>query len=918
ASSHVLLGGRFEARAEAGRMRLIQELDEAAAPPTVFGRRTPFVARARELGLALGLYREAVEETHARGLLISGEPGAGKSRLRVELLSELASGSNAPTVIHCRGDADTMDAGHATLARALRRLSGCEAVPPGEAQRGAVERLGAVLPTSMRAEVVAFLAELAGISLGGATPASVRSAREDPVLMRERMRAALVSFVQGTARIRPIAFVVEDLHAVDEDSLHLLAALLREVEAPLLLVLIGRPEGHARLPAALLEGVHRLELRPLPMAATRRLIQAMLPEAPSTLVGEIAARGGGHPLFVEELVRAVAGGDGDAELPMTVQAVLQARLDRLPDPARRLLRAASAIGTTFWQGCLQSMLPGLDASAILERLAREEVIVRRSSSRLSGEIEWAFLLPLFQQVIYAMAGPRERTRRHAMIAAWLEANASTELVSIAAHLERAEERSRAARYYEQAALAALASGALEAAIRLSTAALALVPPDRAPIRARGEDSISPGGRLEEGRSEDLSRRADAPGGGEARSQPGTQLGAGLGETRGAMRARLLCLRAEASLELGAHGPALEDALEASSEAEATLPTQIRTSRLAAIAHRLHGGLREALTFFDAALALAAEAGAPAEASTPVRIHRCSVLAEMGRSEEASVQLDALRAQLGERQERAIRFLLLEAEGRIAAAAGQLSAMLGAHERALAEARAFGDSVLQVRALDHVSRSFLRLGDCAVASREAGTGARLAFLTRSVALEGELRITYGLASVRSRGIVFARAQVDTAVALAERRSIERVLARALATRALLSLEDPQAAQVHAREALRLASRTAIAPFARVALGRVLLSCEQPEEAIALLRSQVQGEDGARAWPNPWALSARAILAEASVAIGRPEEAREIAMQGVAELERLASSLESPEQRRRFRSIADHAALLALAQGGVGPR
>src|SRR5204862_5142785 len=92
--------------------------------------------------------------------------------------------------------------------------------------------------------------------------------------------------------------------------------------------------------------VTRLTLSPLSPLAADRLVAAALPQADTTTRANIVKRAGGNALFLEELVRCAA--DGRDELPLTVQALVQLRLDRMSPTVREVLRAAAVFGQSFW------------------------------------------------------------------------------------------------------------------------------------------------------------------------------------------------------------------------------------------------------------------------------------------------------------------------------------------------------------------------------------------------------------------------------------------------------------------------------------------------------------------------------------------------------------------------------------------
>lgn len=94
------------------------------------------------------------------------------------------------------------------------------------------------------------------------------------------------------------------------------------------------------------------------------------------VISAVVERAGGNPFFLEELVRGIAddGGHDPGHVPDTVQGVLSARIDRLSESGRRVLRAASVLGRTFAPTLLAELLPEEDLAAALDEVARQELL----------------------------------------------------------------------------------------------------------------------------------------------------------------------------------------------------------------------------------------------------------------------------------------------------------------------------------------------------------------------------------------------------------------------------------------------------------------------------------------------------------------------------------------------------------------
>ena len=186
----------------------------------------------------------------------------------------------------------------------------------------------------------------------------------DPDARRRRLTALLNT--ASLARTDPALFIIEDVHWIDAVSESMLADFLSVIpRTPSMVLITSRPEYQGALTRA--HGAQTIALGPLGDSDTAALLGELLGPDPS--VGELAAiiadRAAGNPFFAEEMVRelaqrgVLAGEHGkyvcranvaDVAVPATVQAAIEARIDRLTAPAKRTLNAASVIGARFEPG----------------------------------------------------------------------------------------------------------------------------------------------------------------------------------------------------------------------------------------------------------------------------------------------------------------------------------------------------------------------------------------------------------------------------------------------------------------------------------------------------------------------------------------------------------------------------------------
>ncbi len=288
-----------------------------------------------------------------------------------------------------------------------------------------------------------------------------------------RIRRALEDLLAAECARGPVLLVLEDLHWADGPSIAFLDAALRDLaERPLMVLGLARPDVHERFPRLWSERhAQEVRLTELTRKASERLVRLALGErAVPAAVARVVTQAEGNPFFLEELVRALAEGHGDA-LPGTVLAMVQIRLEALSPAARRVLRAGSVFGEAFWTGGVAALLGeaghGVDVPAVLAELAERETIARRPEGRFPGEEEHAFRHALVRDAAYGMLTDRDREVGHALAGAWLERQGEHEAMVLAEHFDRGAEPARAAGWYQRAAEQALEADDLEAALRSS-------------------------------------------------------------------------------------------------------------------------------------------------------------------------------------------------------------------------------------------------------------------------------------------------------------------------------------------------------------------------------------------------------------------------------------------------------------------
>jgi class 3 adenylate cyclase/tetratricopeptide (TPR) repeat protein len=384
----------------------------------------PLVGREGELELLENTFTRTVRARRASLFTIYGDPGVGKSRLA----REFVDGLEGATVLSGRclpyGEGVT----YWPLAEMVKASSGItDDDPVDEAQKK--------LRDYCEDDAVA---DLLGLAVG--VLEAVEGERS-----QEEIAWAARAWAEQLAQAQPLVLVFEDVHWGEEPLLELIEHLAGSVrEAPLQLVCLARPElldvrptwGGGRLRST------TLELEPLQPEESAELVEALtaaleLPVDTETVLMKTE----GNPLFVEETVRMLAERPrgGGERIPDTLQALIAARIDRLPAAPRVVLQRASVMGRIFMTGALEHLSPEVESvDHCLEQLLIRDLVVREQRATISGESAYKFKHVLIREVAYAGLSKTSRADLHHAFAEWLGERAGEELLEIRAfHLDQA-------------------------------------------------------------------------------------------------------------------------------------------------------------------------------------------------------------------------------------------------------------------------------------------------------------------------------------------------------------------------------------------------------------------------------------------------------------------------------------------------
>jgi class 3 adenylate cyclase/tetratricopeptide (TPR) repeat protein len=371
---------------------------------------SPFVGRADELALLEQALTAAFESRTPQLATIVGPPGIGKSRLARELLTRCES--------------------RTLIGRCVSYGEGITYLPLAEiaSQVGDIKN---ALDGEGDGELVSARVEAAITTSGtAATP--------------EEIAWGVRRLVETLAGREPLVVVFDDIHWAEPALLDLIEYVATFAQGvPLFVLCMARPDLFDVRPtwAAPKPNATLLSLDPLSGPDSETLV-GLLGRIPAEAHARIVEAADGNPLFVEQLVAMQSeSGDGELEVPPTLQALLAARIDRLADAERAVVERGSVEGRLFHRGAVAALLPEpeqRDVGGHLLTLVRKELI-RPDRAILSGDDGFRFGHILIRDAAYEAIPKRLRATLHEGYADWLVSklgdNAPDETVGY--HLEQA-------------------------------------------------------------------------------------------------------------------------------------------------------------------------------------------------------------------------------------------------------------------------------------------------------------------------------------------------------------------------------------------------------------------------------------------------------------------------------------------------
>jgi class 3 adenylate cyclase/predicted ATPase len=455
---------------------------------------TPFVGREEEFDRLLHDWEDAARG-NGRVVMLSGEPGIGKSRL----LRELKDRTSGEWIneFEARCSPYYQNSALYPAIDVLQRMLRFTRSDDPDSKLAKLEEGLAQFDFSLP-EVVPLFAALLSLPLNDRYPALWMT----PMRQKQKTFEAIIAFLLRSAEWRPTRVIVEDLHWADPSTLELLELIIEQAShTRLFVVLAFRPEFVPPWPA--LPQVTSISLGRLARSDRGVMVRSVAggKALPASVVDEIASKTEGVPLFIEELTRMVLesgllhehngvyqrnSSAGTLAIPSTLNDSLMARLDRL-GTAKEVAQIAAIIGREFSYELLRAIAPREEArlTGALNRLVDAELLEEYSPAPRFG---YRFKHALIRDAAYESLLRSKRQQLHRQVGEAIETiyagHLEEHLAELANHFRLSNDSAQAINYLRLAGEQANRRGANAEALQLLSAALELIArqvdgPDRA-------------------------------------------------------------------------------------------------------------------------------------------------------------------------------------------------------------------------------------------------------------------------------------------------------------------------------------------------------------------------------------------------------------------------------------------------------
>ncbi len=497
----------------------------------IAGQVTPMFGRQAEMDAVAAGYEALLSGGGAQFFSVTGEPGVGKSRLLYEFEHNCRSRSETLSILKGRAAEMLTLTPYALLKEVMLD---CFDIQGSDTQPVATAKLFSGLSAHLSGDIemkTHFIGSLIGLDF--LSSAYLRGVQNDPDQLRQRALSYLGEYFEAVLEMRPLIVFLDDVQWADTASLDAFLQIAGGCrQCRLMFVITARPEFYELRPD------WDREIQGFELAHRQIRLKRLTPQDSLAMAAEIlnSARGeldllreqvvtkaDGNPFYIEELIKMLVeesvltvGTDGSWQvsssaleslhIPPTLTAVLQARLDSLPQSQKTALQGAAVIGRVFWDASLHSLLNAGDmkqadlaqadlvqadlVQANLLGLSEREFVLPVEDSTFGGTVEYHFKHQLLHDVAYDTVLKSKRRLYHARAADWLAGSAELNQVSgqfaavIARHYQQAADPLLAAHWYCTAGEYAMSRGVPEQALDLYRSAINLLPPDEQELRWR--------------------------------------------------------------------------------------------------------------------------------------------------------------------------------------------------------------------------------------------------------------------------------------------------------------------------------------------------------------------------------------------------------------------------------------------------
>ncbi|HEY42719.1 MAG TPA: AAA family ATPase [Anaerolineae bacterium] len=410
------------------------------------------VGREQELGEARALWNKAISE-EGQTLLISGEPGIGKTRLMREVATHAEVSGGQAIVGECYAEGG---APYGTVGQIIRR-----------AFRRSGEN-GFNLPEFVMADLLTLTP-----SLRASYPDVPPNPTLDPQSEQQRLFESVVALCKALSERAPLLLALEDVHWADSGTLSLLRHLARRIRRLRVLLLAtyreveldeARPFNQVLMDLNREQLAVRLKLPRLTREQTQELLEVLFDEEmkPESLEA-IYRETEGNPFFIEEVSKALVESgklsfeDGrwqrpsieELDIPQSVRVAIQSRISKLPEEVQETLQMASILGREFDFDTLAEASE-LDEDALIEALekAEQDQLIEEVSSE--DGVTFAFIHAMIPTTLSEGVRTLRRRRIHRRAASAIERTRPEDYEALAYHYSEAGDHERALKYYSLA------------------------------------------------------------------------------------------------------------------------------------------------------------------------------------------------------------------------------------------------------------------------------------------------------------------------------------------------------------------------------------------------------------------------------------------------------------------------------------